>query len=80
MGSGVTTLEAATYHDVDGVILTSTTHLPSALELAKGLALYVHPVAWDPQLRKNGSDPGYVTSRPGDASRCSMRPGTPTLR
>jgi hypothetical protein len=80
VGSGITTLEAATYHDVDGVILTSTTHLPSALELAKGLALYVHPVAWDPQLRKNGSDPGYVTSRPGDASRCSMRPGTPTLR
>ncbi|MGH3684815.1 MAG: alpha/beta hydrolase [Pseudonocardiaceae bacterium] len=65
VGSGVTTLEAATYHDVDGVILTAITHLPSALELTKGLALYVYPVTRDPQLRKNGSDPGYVTSRPG---------------
>lgn len=65
VGSGVVTLEAATYHDVDGVILTAATHLPSALELAKGLALYVQPVTADPKFRKNGSDPGYVTTRPG---------------
>lgn len=65
VGAGLVTLEAATYHDVDGVILAATTHLASPVELAKGLAFHVHPVTLDPQLRKYGSDPGYVTTRPG---------------
>lgn len=65
LGSGVVTVEAATYHDVDGVILTGTSHLVSALELVKSLTIYLHPVTLDPQLHKNGSDPGYFTTRPG---------------
>ena len=65
LGSGVVTVEAATYHDVDGVILTGTSHLASALEVVKSLTIYLHPVTLDPQLRKNGSAPGYFTTRPG---------------
>ncbi|MGQ0716769.1 MAG: alpha/beta hydrolase [Pseudonocardiales bacterium] len=64
-GSGVAILEAATYHDVDGVILTGVTHLASALALAKGFTMSLHPSMWDPQLRKYGSDPGYATTKPG---------------
>jgi len=64
-GSGVAALEAATYHDGDGVILTGATHLPSAPVVAATLTIYLHLVTLDPQLRKNGSDPGYLTTRPG---------------
>jgi pimeloyl-ACP methyl ester carboxylesterase len=65
LGAGVATIEAATYHDVDGVILTDTSHLVSALAAVNGPTVYTHPVILDPQLRHRGSDPGYVTTRPG---------------
>jgi pimeloyl-ACP methyl ester carboxylesterase len=65
IGSGVATLEAATYHDVDGVILTSTSHLVSAMAAVKGPTVETHPVILDPQLRHRGSDLGYFTTRPG---------------
>ncbi|HKR50673.1 MAG TPA: alpha/beta fold hydrolase [Pseudonocardiaceae bacterium] len=65
LGSGVATLEAATYHDVDGVILTGTTHLASPPAVVEFFTIFVHPVTLDPQLHNNGSDPGYLTTRPG---------------
>ncbi|MGH3896705.1 MAG: alpha/beta fold hydrolase, partial [Pseudonocardiaceae bacterium] len=65
LGSAVATLEAATYHDVDGVILTGTTHLVSPPSAARFFTIFVYPVTWDPQLHQNGSDPGYFTTRPG---------------
>lgn len=65
LGSGVVIMEAATYHDVDGVILSGMTHLVSAVTLAKIFTMSVYPVTLDPQLRKNGSDPGYITTIPG---------------
>jgi pimeloyl-ACP methyl ester carboxylesterase len=65
IGAGVATLEAATYHDVDAVILTATSHLVSALAAVNGPTVYTHPVVFDPQLHHRGSDPGYFTTRPG---------------
>jgi pimeloyl-ACP methyl ester carboxylesterase len=65
MGSGVAVVEAATYHDVDGVILTGMTHLVSALTAAKIFTMSVYPVMLDPQVRKEGGDPGYITTIPG---------------
>ncbi|HKR51369.1 MAG TPA: alpha/beta fold hydrolase [Pseudonocardiaceae bacterium] len=67
LGSGVATLEAATYHDVDGVILTSATHQQPAVGLTKIFTTSVHPVTQDPQFRKRkeGNDPGYITTKPG---------------
>lgn len=65
LGSGVAIMEAATYHDVDGVILTGMTHLVSALTAAKIFTMSVQPATLDPQLRHRGSDAGYITTIPG---------------
>jgi pimeloyl-ACP methyl ester carboxylesterase len=65
MGSGVTILEAATYHDVDGVILTGTTHSMNLVALAAVFVDGVRPALLDPVLAQRGSDPGYVTTMPG---------------
>lgn len=64
MGSGITTLEAATYHDVDGVILTGMTHSMDLLALAGVFVDGVRPALLDPVLSRRGSDPGYVTTMP----------------
>jgi pimeloyl-ACP methyl ester carboxylesterase len=67
-GSGVVTQEAATYHDVDGLIVTGFLHrfgtspLPGAL--AVPMALY--PAMLDPRFASKGLDPGYLTTRPGE--------------
>lgn len=45
LGSGVATLEAATYHDVDGVILTGTTHLASPPAVARFFTIFVSGAA-----------------------------------
>ncbi|MGH3774756.1 MAG: alpha/beta hydrolase [Pseudonocardiaceae bacterium] len=71
LGSGVATLEAATYHDVDGVILTGATHQQPPVNLAKIFTMGVHPVTLDPQLSKDGSDPGYITTKPGQREALS---------
>lgn len=71
LGSGIATLEAATYHDVDGVILTGATHQQPPVSLAKIFATGVHPVTLDPRLSKNGSDPGYITTKPGQREALS---------
>jgi pimeloyl-ACP methyl ester carboxylesterase len=71
LGSGVATLEAATYHDVDGVILTGATHQQPPVNLAKIFGTGVHPVTLDPRLSKNGSDPGYITTKPGQREALS---------
>ncbi|MGH3753876.1 MAG: alpha/beta hydrolase [Pseudonocardiaceae bacterium] len=71
LGSGVATLEAATYHDVDGVILTGATHQQPPVNLAKIFTMGVHPVTLDPRLSKNGSDSGYITTKPGQREALS---------
>ena len=65
LGSGVSVMEAATYHDVDGVILTGMTHLVSAVTATKIFTMSVYPVTLDPQLSERGGDPGYITTIPG---------------
>jgi pimeloyl-ACP methyl ester carboxylesterase len=62
VGSGVVAVEASTYHDVDGVVLTGITHLPALPVLAIGAALGLQPALLDGRL---GSDPLYFTTRPG---------------
>jgi pimeloyl-ACP methyl ester carboxylesterase len=64
LGSGIAILEAVTYKDVDGVLLTGYGHSLNPLPLA-GLFLSFYPAAADPQLRASGYDPGYLTTRPG---------------
>jgi pimeloyl-ACP methyl ester carboxylesterase len=65
VGSGIVALEAATYHDVDGVVLSGMTHMPAVPVLTLGAALGLQPVFLDDLLAKLGSDPLYFTTRPG---------------
>jgi pimeloyl-ACP methyl ester carboxylesterase len=65
VGSGIVAAEATTYHDVDGVVLSGFTHLPSVPALALGAALGLQPVFLDSDLARLGSDPLYFATRPG---------------
>lgn len=65
MGSGIAALEAATYRDVDGVVLTGMTHSMDPLMLTAVFVDGVRPALLDPVLSRRGSDPGYVTTMPG---------------
>lgn len=65
MGSGIAIVEAATYRDVDGVVLTGMTHSMDPLTLAAIFVDGVRPAILDPVLSGRGSDPGYVTTMPG---------------
>ncbi|HEX7307541.1 alpha/beta hydrolase [Lentzea sp.] len=65
VGSGIVAAEAATYHDVDGVVLSGMTHMPAVPVLALGAALGLQPVFLDDLLATLGSDPLYFTTRPG---------------
>jgi pimeloyl-ACP methyl ester carboxylesterase len=64
-GSGLITLEASTYHDVDGLIVTGFFHrlAPPPRGLAVPMALW--PAAVDPAFVGTRLDPGYLTTRPG---------------
>ncbi|MFS8102317.1 alpha/beta hydrolase [Lentzea alba] len=65
VGSGIVAAEAATYKDVDGVVLSGMTHLPNVPALTLGAALGLQPVFLDNVLAHLGSDPLYFTTRPG---------------
>ncbi|WP_285746966.1 alpha/beta fold hydrolase [Lentzea sp. NBRC 105346] len=65
VGSGIVAAEAATYHDVDGVVLSGMTHMPAVPALAVGAALGLTPVFLDNQLAHLGTDPLWFTTRPG---------------
>lgn len=63
LGSVVTIREAATFHDVDGVILTGLLHNegPGLDEIAANLL----PTSLDPVLAARNLPPGYLTTRAG---------------
>lgn len=65
VGSGIVAAEASTYHDVDGVLLTGITHIPSLPGIGLGAALGLQPAFTDPQLAGDHSDPLYFTTKPG---------------
>lgn len=64
-GSAISVIEAATYHDVDGVVLTGVTHLPNVPVVVGDVGLGLQPVTLDPLLGPRGGDPGYLTTKPG---------------
>jgi pimeloyl-ACP methyl ester carboxylesterase len=63
VGSGIVAVEAATYHDVDGVILTGITHVPSVPALTTGAGTGLEPASLDPRFA--GADPAYFVTKPG---------------
>ncbi|MFD0923883.1 alpha/beta hydrolase [Saccharopolyspora rosea] len=66
LGSAIATVEAATYRDVDAVVLTGVTHGIDLGATADTFLRRMHPALVDPAMRT--LDPGYVTTRPGHRS------------
>ena len=68
LGCGIAVLEAATYHDVDGLILTGFMHELAEGEGGRQVPMAMYPAALDPQFADLLLDPGYLTTRPGERS------------
>jgi pimeloyl-ACP methyl ester carboxylesterase len=64
LGSGIVWIEAGTYHDVDGVIITGLVHHLNSLSLARVLASF-YPADLDPRFADTGTGLGYITTEPG---------------
>jgi pimeloyl-ACP methyl ester carboxylesterase len=64
LGSAVAIQEAATYGDVDGVVLTGVSHTVTPV-LGSILAGF-YPASLDPRFAGQGIPAGYLTSRPGN--------------
>lgn len=63
LGSFISSIEASTYHDVDGVILSAYTHTPGPGSVAIQSDLY--PAMFDAKFAASGLDPNYFTTVPG---------------
>jgi pimeloyl-ACP methyl ester carboxylesterase len=63
LGSFIATIEASTYDDVDGVILTGYSHTVGPAAEASFDAVY--PAALDPKFAELGLPPDYLTTIPG---------------
>lgn len=64
LGSGVVWIEAGTYHDVDGVIVTGIAHHFNATKLV-GVFGTLYPAMFDPRFSGDGYGAEYVTTEPG---------------
>ena len=64
LGSVDAWLEAGTYHDVDGVIITGLLHNMNFISLA-GVLNSFYPAALDKRFAKDGYGLGYLTTKPG---------------
>jgi pimeloyl-ACP methyl ester carboxylesterase len=63
LGSGIAMVEASTYADVDGLILTSFLHTPGPGFFGVPAALY--PAQADPRFASRNLPEGYLTTLPG---------------
>jgi pimeloyl-ACP methyl ester carboxylesterase len=64
MGTALAWNEAASYHDVNGLIATGNVHIPSAVDAATAVSS-LSPAFLDPKFAPMGLDPGYLTTKPG---------------
>jgi pimeloyl-ACP methyl ester carboxylesterase len=74
IGSAMAMIEAGTYRDVDGVLVTGFTHRMNYLTVAPTLVKMV-PSLLDAKLGSRGEDPGYVTTLPGTRYEDFHTPG-----
>ncbi|WP_330230038.1 alpha/beta hydrolase [Nocardia sp. NBC_00508] len=75
LSSGIDVLEASTYQDVDGVLLTGFSHALNVSEVLGVIATY-HQAAQDPHFAGRGYDPGYLATQPGTRARSFFAPET----
>lgn len=74
VGSAITIIEAGTYHDVDGVLITGLTHgvnVVGAVPIVSSLV----PALLDPKFFLKTLDPGYLTTRAGTRFTSFEAPG-----
>ncbi len=64
LSSGTSVMEATTYHDVDGVLLTGYSHTLSVPDVLGVIGTY-HQAVQDPVFGSRGYDSGYLVTRPG---------------
>ncbi|MEC3916205.1 alpha/beta hydrolase [Nocardia sp. CDC160] len=62
--SGTAIMEATSYHDVDGILLTGYSHTLSVPDVLGVISTYYQAVN-DPEFAGRGYDPGYLVTRPG---------------
>jgi pimeloyl-ACP methyl ester carboxylesterase len=74
IGSAMAMIEAGTFHDVDGALVTGMTHLMKLTTVLPVLA-NMYPSSLDPQLAYRNLDPGYLTTDPGARYSAFHAPG-----
>ena len=74
VGSAITIIEAGTYHDVNGVLVTGLSHGLNPIGAVKILASLL-PADLDPKFAGLGLDPGYLTTDPGTRYSSFQAPG-----
>ncbi|MGW5703667.1 alpha/beta hydrolase [Amycolatopsis japonica] len=75
LGSAATIIEAATFQDVDGVVITGFTHRIAPLTVVPTVVA-LSPAALDEKMSKvAGPDPGYLTTMTGTRYTAFHNPG-----
>ena len=74
-GSVVAMAEAATYHDVDALVLTGLLHDIRVDEMTRFIT-DLHPAAADPKFTDTAPPDGYLTTRPGSRAGYFLDPHT----
>ena len=74
VGSAIAIIEAGTYHDEDGVLVTGLSHGINPLGAAAILATLI-PADLDAKFAGLGLDPGYLTTSPGTRYSSFQAPG-----
>jgi pimeloyl-ACP methyl ester carboxylesterase len=74
VGSAIAIVEAGTYRDVDGVLVTGLTNQMNLVSVVPALTNMI-PVTVDPRLSRLGLDPGYLTTAPGARYNTFHKPG-----
>lgn len=75
LSSGIDVLEATTYQDVDGILLTGFSHALNVSEVLGVISTY-HQAAEDARFADRDYDPGYLTTRPGTRAASFFAPET----
>ena len=74
VGSAIAIIEAGTYHDVNGVLVTGLTHGVNPIGAAEIVATLI-PADLDAKFATLGLDPGYLTTDPGTRYNSFQAPG-----
>lgn len=74
LGSMISYIEASTYRDVDGLLITGILHRLDPVDFGL-LFTRMQPATLDPKFRGELIDPGYLTTQPGVRREAFSRPG-----